>query len=405
MKTLPAHPDRVAWLVLWVAFAVFVALSVLVPYGGYYYLQHATSPRSANLEVISGTMRVREPGSAAPIAVTRAMQLAEGSTVETDENSRGILTLFDNSTVTLFPGTQLTLRESRIPMFNWGVEPLHLAIDQTRGRVRVGAAHPLLPGETESRERDFRVLTPQLQAVVSEGSFAVEVTAEGSQLAVSVGSATVTAQGRKVIVSRGQRTVVRNGESPLAPLPAAQDIIVNGDFKDPLARGWTVIRESGGDPAVTPGALSVVQLGERFAVRISRTNSNQTSAIVGVVQQINREVSDYRALRIAADVRLRYQSLSGGGLLSSEYPVILRLKYRDVYGSEAEWVHGFYYQNTNNNPTLNGEQVPTDVWVPFESKNLFESLEPRPFFITTLQIYASGWDYDSYVSAVRLIVE
>ncbi|MBI5304280.1 MAG: FecR domain-containing protein [Chloroflexi bacterium] len=400
-----AHPDRVAWLVLWGAFAVFLLLCALVPYGGYYYLLHATSPRTANLEVISGTVRVRQPGSAAPLAVTRAQELDEGSTVETDENSRCILTLLDGSTVTLFPGTQLTLREMRVPAFAWGIEPIHLAIDQTRGRVRVGAAHPLLPGEIESRERDFRVFTPQMQAVLIEGSYAVEVTAEGAQVTVSVGSATVFAQERTVTVNRGQRTVARNGEPPLAAMPAAQDIIVNGDFKDPLARGWSVVREAGGDPATAAGAVSIAQVAERFAIRISRTNSNQTSAITGVVQQINREVSDYRTMRIAVDVRLRYQSLSGGGILSSEYPVIVRLRYRDVYGSEAEWVHGFYYQNTANNPTLNGEQVPADVWVPFESKNLFESLEPRPFFITTMQIYASGWDYDSYVSGVRLIVE
>ena len=399
-----AHPDRVAWLVLWGAFAVFILLCVLVPYGGYFYLTHATSPRTTNLEVISGTVRVRQPGSAAPLAVTRAQQLDEGSTVETDENSRCILTLLDGSTVTLFPSTQLTLREMRVPSFAWGVEPLHLAIDQTRGRIRVGAAHPILPGETESRERDFRIYTSQMRASLTEGSYAIEVTSDGSQVTVSVGSASVTAQDRTVTVNRGQRTVARNGEPPLPALPAAQDIIVNGDFKDPLARGWAVVREAG-DPSLATGALSIAQLGERFAVRISRTNSNQTSAITGVVQQINREVSDYRTIRVAVDVRLRYQSLPGGGILSSEYPVIVRMKYRDVYGSEAEWVHGFYYQNTANNPTLNAEQVPVDVWVPFESKNLFETLEPRPFFITTLQIYASGWDYDSYVSGVRLIVE
>jgi hypothetical protein len=97
--------------------------------------------------------------------------------------------------------------------------------------------------------------------------------------------------------------------------------------------------------------------------------------------------------------------LSGGGVLSSEYPLILRMKYRDVYGSEAEWVHGFYIQNATNNPTNNGEQIPPDLWVPFEAGNLFETLDPKPFFITSLQIYASGWDYDSSVSGVRLVVE
>ncbi|MBI5652815.1 MAG: hypothetical protein HZC40_20565 [Chloroflexi bacterium] len=151
--------------------------------------------------------------------------------------------------------------------------------------------------------------------------------------------------------------------------------------------------------------MSNPTLDNRVVLRIQRGNSNQTSAITGIIQQVNREVSDYRSMRVVTDVRVRAQSLAGGGILSSEYPIILRVKYRDVYGSEAEWVHGFYYQNLTNNPTNNGEVVPHDVWIPFESKNLFETLEPRPFFITTFQIYASGWDYDAYVTGVRLIVE
>jgi hypothetical protein len=97
--------------------------------------------------------------------------------------------------------------------------------------------------------------------------------------------------------------------------------------------------------------------------------------------------------------------LSGGGVVSSEDPLIRRLKYRDVYGSEAEWVHGFYYQNTANNPTNNGELVLSNVWLPYESGNLLETLDPRPFFITSIQVYASGWDYDSFVTGIRLIVE
>jgi hypothetical protein len=405
MNASPRHPERRAWLVLWGAFVTFLSLCAIVPYGGYSYLLHATSARQASLEVISGTARVREPGSAAPIAVTRAMQLAEGSTIETDENSRCILSLLDSSTLILFPGTQITLREMRVPSFDWGIEPLHLVIDQARGRIRVGAAHPLLSGENEIRDRNFRISTPHFIALLDEGSYAVEVSGEGSQLTVRDGNANVSALSRTVKVGRGQRTVARQDEPPLPALPAAQDIIVNGDFKDPLARGWSVVRESGGDASLTTGTVSVLQLGERFVIRIARSNANQTSSITGIVQQINREVSDYRSLRITSDVRIRNQSLSGGGILSSEYPIILRMRYRDAYGSEAEWVHGFYYQNTTNNPTNNSELVPLDVWVPYESKNLFDTLDPKPFFITTLQIYASGWDYDSFVSGVRLIVE
>jgi hypothetical protein len=178
-------------------------------------------------------------------------------------------------------------------------------------------------------------------------------------------------------------------------------LIVNGDFKDPLARGWSVMRDSGD----ASGLVKVGNLGDRIAIQVARSNSKQTSAITGITQQFDKEVSDFRTMRLLADVRVHSQSLSGGGILSSEYPIILRLRYRDVYGSEAEWVHGFFIQNTTNNPTNNGEVIPPDVWVPFESGNLYETLDPRPFRLTSLQIYASGWDYESYVTGIRLVVE
>jgi hypothetical protein len=54
---------------------------------------------------------------------------------------------------------------------------------------------------------------------------------------------------------------------------------------------------------------------------------------------------------------------------------------------------------------VSGESVSPNVWIPYESGNLLETLDPRPFFITSIQIYASGWDYDSYVTGIRLIVE
>ena len=399
------NPERAAWLVMLGAFAVFLMLCATIPLSIRYYLRHATTPRTAMLEVVGGTVRVRERGAAAPIAVTRSIALSEGATIETDENSRGIVTFHDNSTTILFPSSQVILRAMHVSAYPWGIEPSTILIEQTRGRVRIGAAPTMSLANSEMPNRVFQVQTPYFVSSFTDGSFAVEINSDGGQVTVRDGTAMVTAQNRTVNVGRSQRTVVTRDGAPLPALPASQDIIVNGDFIDPLARGWSVVRESGNTPTVGTGAVSITTIAGRNAIHIARTGSNQTSVVLGIVQQINREVSDYRSLRLSADVRVRSQSLSGGGMLSSEYPLILRLKYRDVYGSEAEWVHGFYVQNTTNNPTNNGEPVPVDVWIPFEAGNLFETVDPKPFFITSLQIYASGWDYDSYVSAIRLVVE
>jgi hypothetical protein len=398
-------PERTAWLVTWGAFITFLVLCAGMPLGIQYYLEHATTPQLATLEVIGGTVRVREPGSAAPIAVTKTVQLPEGTTIETDETSRGILTFLDGSTTILFPSTQVFLRQMRVATFPWGIEPITIILDQTRGRIRLGAAQQVPQGSEPPRARVFQVSTPQLVTTLTEGSYAIELSGDTSQVAVRDGTATVSAQNQTVQVGRSQRTLARQNEAPLAPLPAAQDLIVNGDFMDPRSRGWSDQIEIPSLPGAPAGRLSNPILDNRVTLRIQRTGSNQTSAITGIVQPINREVSDYRSLLLQADVRVQSHNLSGGGILSSEYPLIVRVKYRDVYGSEAEWVHGFYSQNTTNNPTNNGEQVAPGVWIPYESGNLLETLDPRPFFITSIQIYASGWDYDSYVTGIRLIVE
>lgn len=397
-------PERAAWLVMWGAFVTFLLLCAAIPLGAQYYFEHATTPQLATLEVIGGTVRVREPGSAAPIAVTKTVQLPEGTAIETDETSRGILTFSDGSTTILFPSTQIFLRQLRVSTFPWGVEPITIILDQARGRVRVGAAQQVASGGNPLPARLFQVSTAQLVATLAEGSYAIEVSGDLSQVSARDGAAKVSALGQTVTIGRGQRTLARRNETPRAAMPAAQDLIVNGDFMDPRSRGWNDQIEIPNIPGAPAGQLSIVADG-RALLRIQRTNSNQTSAITGIAQQINREVSDYRSVRLLADVRVQYHSLSGGGVVSSEYPLILRLKYRDVYGSEAEWVHGFYYQNTANNPTNNGELVLSNVWVPYESGNLLETLDPRPFFITSLQVYASGWDYDSFVTGIRLIVE
>lgn len=399
------NPERVAWMVMLGAFCIFLMLCAVVPLSIRYYLRHATTPKPATLEVIGGTVRVSEPNVAAPLGVTSSVLLPEGSAIETDENSRGIITFLDGSTMILFPATQVTLREMNLSAFPWGIEPVTLIVDLRRGSLRVGAAPQIQQGNLPIPTRHFEIDTPHLVADLVEGSYRIVVEADSSQSQVSVtnGTATVTAQSSSVTVNRGQRTVVRPNEPPIAPTSAAQDLMVNGDFKDPLPRGWDAL--PGPSAGIVAGIAKEEPSDDLMILHILRSNAGQTSAITGVIQQINKEVSDYRTLSIQADIRVHSQSLSGGGILSSEYPIILRLRYRDVYGSEAEWVHGFYIQNTTNNPTVNGEKILPDVWNPFESGNLLETADPRPFYITSLQIYASGWDYDASISAVHLIVQ
>ena len=97
----------------------------------------------------------------------------------------------------------------------------------------------------------------------------------------------------------------------------------------------------------------------------------------------------------------------------AEFPIIVRLDYKDRWGNDQFWTHGFYYQNWAGYPIAEdswgrpaGEQVPRGVWYPFESGNLLELLgESGPVHVTGLTVYSSGWNYDSLVSEIQVIVE
>jgi hypothetical protein len=203
-----------------------------------------------------------------------------------------------------------------------------------------------------------------------------------------------------------ERTMVTIGHAPSSPVPAARDLVTDGDFTEPLGKTWEVYKSQGGDGGEVDGEAFISISGDRMAVQFSRSGAGGNNAEVGIIQEIGKDLPTLaQSLVLHAELGLIFQSLSGGGYQSSEYPLILRLNYEDEYGSEAHWYHGFYYQNREDNPTMNGELVPLNVWVPYESENLLETLQPRPVRITSLQIYASGWDYDSRISRVRLIVE
>jgi hypothetical protein len=168
------------------------------------------------------------------------------------------------------------------------------------------------------------------------------------------------------------------------------------------------------DRAIQPPKVEVVERGGREAVRFVRResdNGNHTEA--AIEQRLDLDVRDFTRLVLSLDVMLSFQSLSGGGQLSSEYPIQVRLDYKDRYGNDKFWTHGFYRQNEAGYPIALdpwgqpfGEQILPSVWYPYESGNLLELLgDAGPAHLTGLKIYASGWNYEGFVSEVQLIAE
>jgi hypothetical protein len=396
------NPERAAWVVLWTAFAIFVCLAVSVPLSIRWYLLNATRPQAAYLEKIDGMLTVHERRAQEPIAVNSGRELKEGFRVTTGPDSRATITFFENSTALLYGESQVLLERLRRPRFSLSPRPDEVKVALERGLVRFRVA---TGGE---RERLLQVQTPHGQVrLEAGGSYSVEVTDERTRVVVRYGHALVLGQKTGVELDPGERVDVGAEGEPGEPMPAAQNLVVNGDFRQPLEEGWKVTPYADLE-GVAPGEATIVNQGDRNAVYFVRMGAEEgVHTEISIEQEINRDVRDNVSLVLRLDVRLEYQSLPGAGYRSSEFPVMVELRYRDAYGRDLSWYHGFYYRDPPPNwPMRNGEKIPPFIWYPYESGNLMEALgDARPVHIHSLRIYASGWNYRSMVSEVGLIAE
>jgi hypothetical protein len=308
-----------------------------------------------------------------------------------------MVTLFDGSPIVLYPKTEVFVVRSQVNKFEPKTNFITLLVQ--RGYLRVAVAPQLKASQA------FAVQTPHgLATLLKDGSYSVEVTDAGTHVAVREGEAKVAAAGGEVGLRSGQRTLVEPGKWPSMPQRAARELVANGDFRQGLA-GW---REASTQEVATdvPGTVTTAEVDGQAAVHLKRAGSRNSHAETAIIQTINRDVSDLVSLKLSLDVQLANQSLSGGGFRGSEYPAMVQIRYRDVNGNEQLWVRGFYYQNRDNYSVLNGEQVLRNSWYPYEKEIVGPAgIGPRPFYIISVQVSASGWDFDSLVRAVSLVGE
>ena len=379
------------------SFAVFCFLAVSIPLSIRWWIINATDPHDVALEVLSGTALVRMKGLPPDVGVTEEKEIPEGSVIRADANCRALLTFFDGSMVNIFPNAEVRLTRMRSPSFGLSPHPNAILLELKAGRIRIS------PTASLSRPTDWKVRTSLALVSLGEGSYAVEVNGEGSEVAVRKGEAKVDIQGTITALTPGKRMVIPSGSKPPQLLPARRNLILNGDFSGGL-NGWRTYSDSGKEE-VEGGKFELVDSDGGRAVRLYRQGEDGVHTEVGLVQEINADLSDYISLQLRLDLRIDSHSLGGGGYLSSEYPIIVRLDYLDAYGSATHWYHGFYYHNIHNNPTLNGEAIRRGLWYPYETTNLLEILDPPPLIIKSIKVYASGWNYDGLVTDIGLFVE
>lgn len=403
------NPERLAWTVLLISFAIFVALSIAVPISVGYFVETATVKQDAVLDPTQGTILLYPPRSLEPIAITELRnQVVEGSTIEAgDAPTQATVRLIneDNSdrslgSVQIFSGTRLRLDRIRSPMFEMSSAPYRAQLTVDKGQLRV------FTNSDAQRPVSVSLVTPHGEVDLQAGSYQIAVTEDQTAITVSTGQATLLkAEHEPLLVTSGLRAWMTADARAEAPVVASENLLRNGNFTESMRDSWEsyVIAQN-----VTPGRVSIMEREGRRVAYFVRQGEDNVPTEVGIRQFIGKDVNVYDKLMLQLDVKLLFQSLSGAGYLSSEYPLRVEINYTDIYGKQLSWGHGFYYRDPENEnwKIVNGEKIPPFNWYTYRSPNLMDLLkETRPARIDSIRIYASGWNYQSMVSEVFLVAE
>jgi hypothetical protein len=155
----------------------------------------------------------------------------------------------------------------------------------------------------------------------------------------------------------------------------------------------------------------------RAALRLLRTDATAYGR-TGCEQVPELDVSQYRYLELQATFAINYQSLQNCGVEGTECPMMLFVYFTDINGGNQQWYQGLFYnyvpqstsyptQCTSCGTGLEHLPIGQSVWFTYESGNLFDRFPDaqRPQFINKVQFYASGHQYDVYVSELALYAE
>jgi hypothetical protein len=157
------------------------------------------------------------------------------------------------------------------------------------------------------------------------------------------------------------------------------------------------------------GDIEITPLQGKNVLQFSRYGA-ETHGETSITQTIDQDVHGFTSLQLTFEVLVNYQSLPGGGYKSTEFPIMVELKYRDPMGNSRSRHWGFYYLDPGVGPEwltmVNGLKVVQGEWYPFQSDNLLQSMDDiRPVHIESLRVYASGWDWNGAITNLSLLVQ
>jgi hypothetical protein len=389
--------ERRTWRVVWLAFAVWLVAVTLATGWAAAFIQSSVMPAPSTLGAVSGVVLYREADQRSEASAREGLQIFEGDEIATSFGSRAAIRVPDGSAVELFPETRIQLEAARIGRFN-------SAATQTRLALFTGTVRLSVP-ELGGRGPGVQLVLPEGMLSFAPGDYTVRASREATRVSVWSGHATFLARDGPKEALDGTKLVIAAGGTTTT-IDLLENIVSNGDFSENLA-GWEIWEDlEQGRPDVR-GQLEVIgasgTASPAKALRIWRSSLRDAHNETGLRQRLDRDVAGARAIRVEARLRVDLASLSGGGYLGSEYPMMLRVRLRDARGGDVVWTQGFYYANPENRPVPIGVTVPRGDWVAV-SADLLQAVN-QPATIESIEVFGAGHTFDALISSVRLLVD
>ncbi|MEM8857840.1 MAG: hypothetical protein AAGD96_05940 [Chloroflexota bacterium] len=332
---------RTAWMIVLLAFAVFLVIAISVPLFVSSWLRRSTRPLTTVAVANQGTLALISPtGETSAILETEGGEfLNNGDNLITREADNGSIVVTHPDTQELilrgqmYANTDLILGTADTSRFNISNLPDEILMVMNDGRLRL-----TLPAEKEPI--DYKIDLPHGSVIFSgPGQYSVQVMNGEAQISIFEGYATLTGEGAELEMAAGQRGILAAESGPAGPFATSRNLIFNGSFDQGLdfwnAQDWFV--ELDDQPT---GETKIETFTGDSSVRFIRPGAGHADA--SVRQILNQDVTDYELLELVVSMQIHGQTLWVCGQVGSECPLTIRLEYLDEQGIDRTWEQGFF---------------------------------------------------------------
>ena len=462
------RPETSAWLILVAFFLVFCALVAAASIAGWRYYTEAMVPVSGALVRVHAPAGVsyRDRSSAKsitpdkpcpqPPASETCQVLKEGDRIQAKPEAGfgpvASLVLPDGSRLAdmyAYPtGADLTL--TRYAVSRWSQRRQEVELTQAAGYVRYD-----IP---QSTARPYDEITYSVSItenvgllLAPGGSYSVDVphydqehlprlALSGApilaEVAVRSGVAEVRAPSGSVVVRPGEKVQIDGSSTASAPVKAEWQLIRDGDFacgkvRNDRCGAWqrlavkfdqTVTDREGDKSAAFTVYQTCRPLMPQFCNQDQTINvaqfyreGNQSKSFgIGVQQDLDIDISEYRSLHFSMYARVVKQTVPGAGIANIECPVTIELLYKRESPSDNP-VSRTICVYTADAAIMAGQQggpppgpyvyqlVPPNSWFQIEQDLRLDTLLPDARYLQQIKIYAVGHDYISEVTDVSIV--